>query len=140
MKFVARALCTSLSFFMAAIPCAFSQSGDLPAPMASNNAEAARLVNQCVQLLQQGKDKEMLETAQRAVDLAPDFAPAQAALGTALSKAGNNEEGKGHLERAVKADPSLKKAWLSLAASYTALGQLPEALQAYKTFLQKFPS
>jgi tetratricopeptide (TPR) repeat protein len=104
-----------------------------------NQADAIELVNQGKGLLVQGKYKELLESADKAVMLAPDMALSQALYGTALSKVGRLDEAREHLVKALSIDANLPKAWVSLGAVYTSLGNNAEALNCYHTYLKKFP-
>ena len=60
-------------------------------------------------------------------------------LGRALQKVGQHAEAVQSLERAVALDPSQPSCLLTLAASYEHLSRLPEAVQAYRAFLDRQP-
>ena len=60
-------------------------------------------------------------------------------LGRALQKVGDHAEAVASLERAVSLDPSQPSCLLTLAASYEHLSRLPDAVQAYRTFLDREP-
>ena len=60
-------------------------------------------------------------------------------LGRALQKVGQHAEAVVSLERAVSLDPSQPACLLTLAASYEHLSRLPDAVQAYRAFLDREP-
>lgn len=60
-------------------------------------------------------------------------------LGRALQKTGDHAGSVEPLERAVSLSPDEPSFLLTLAASYERLSRLPEAVQAYRTFLDRQP-
>jgi regulator of sirC expression with transglutaminase-like and TPR domain len=60
-------------------------------------------------------------------------------LGRALQRVGQHAEAVASLERAVALDPSQHAYLLPLAASYEQLSRLPDAVQAYRAFLDREP-
>ena len=74
-----------------------------------------------------------------AAQIFPDDHVTQFNLGRALQKLGQHAEAVVSLERAVALDQSQTSCLLTLAASYEQLSRLPEAVQAYRDFLDREP-
>lgn len=75
-----------------------------------------------------------------AADLFPDDHVTLFNLGKALQRTGDDAGAAVALERAVALAPSEPAFLLSLAASYEKLSRLPEAVQAYRRFLERDPA
>lgn len=75
-----------------------------------------------------------------AADLFPDDHVTLFNLGKALQRAGDDAGAAVALERAVALAPSEPSFLLTLAASYEKLSRLPDAVQAYRLFLERDPA
>ena len=53
-------------------------------------------------------------------------------LGCACAKAGREEEGLGHLERALSHDPGYSAAWKAYGRALAGAGRTDEAIEAYR--------
>lgn len=76
----------------------------------------------------------------RAVALCPQFPEAQNNLADVLEQQGQAAQAIAHYQEAVRLQPDLTPAWLSLGKLYAAAGQLPLALEAYLHACQQEPA
>ncbi|HMK44911.1 MAG TPA: tetratricopeptide repeat protein [Dissulfurispiraceae bacterium] len=76
---------------------------------------------------------------EKALTLAPDFAPAHANMGLALLNKKEFAEAVGPLEKALALDPNLAEANYNLGLALYRSGKVAEAIVAYERFIAEAP-
>jgi Flp pilus assembly protein TadD len=95
-------------------------------------ATTQQLLQQARDFHRQGQMQTALELYRTAVKTNPRHADSQTALGMALAQAGLDAEAVGHLERAIKLEPTDPQVLCNLAMVHRSQGRLDEALQLYE--------
>jgi tetratricopeptide (TPR) repeat protein len=98
------------------------------------------LVQESMTLLHANRNEEAKQKLIKAVALAPDYPDAHHDYGLALAKTGDLREAANQFQLAVKLNPALEQAWMSLGGVYQANGQVKDALDTYQQFLVRFPN
>lgn len=111
----------------------------LSEPGKTDRAQAIELMNSGVELLRRNLTDDAVINFKQALELIPDFAEAHHNLGLALAKKGDNRRAIEELQEATRLNGSLSAAWLTLAGVYQASGNVAEAINTYREFLQRFP-
>lgn len=101
--------------------------------------DAGILVNQGTALLRKNMNKEAAEKLAQAVQIAPTMAEAHHDYALALAKLGSRDAAIKEFKQALELNPTLDSAWLSLGGVYQSSGNIADALQAYREFLNRFP-
>lgn len=105
--------------------------------LSPNNA--AVLTNLGFVLTDLGRREEAIRHLHRAINFEPGLAEAHHALGLAMAYSGDTRAARDSLARAISLRPELLDAYPPLASSLVLLQQLPEALAALDTYLEKRP-
>jgi len=105
------------------------------------NPESIRALNLlAVQLLRVGRDRDALETLERAAAIDPDEPLVQRDLGSALWKTGRRNEALGHYRTAVALHPDDAEAQYFLGGALSAMGLRDEGLAHLRRALQLRPN
>ncbi len=83
-------------------------------------------------LLAQGNLAAALETLERVLDAAPDFAEARVDLARAYRSAGNAVRAREEVRRVLQREPHHHRAWLAYGDALVELGQLTDAATAFE--------
>ena len=102
----------------------------LTAQAQQNNQTAANLVNQGLELVQQGKIQDAIASFQKATELDNKLAPAHYNLGLALRQVGQLQPAAEAFYRATQADPKFALAYANLGAALLE-GNNPELAEEY---------
>jgi len=117
----------------------FAQAGP-PMTITSGNPEGVRLYNAGIEAYL----KHDIPTAQKnfkaAIDIDPKLAEAHCNYGYTLVLDGKYEDALAELTRARDLKPEMASTWSGLGACYQSLGMTPEAVAAYKKYLDLAPS
>jgi tetratricopeptide (TPR) repeat protein len=125
----------------AGAPYAFAQSYMMDGkPISAQQAQAANLVRDSMQTLENGNVKEALKLAQEAVELSPDFYYAVSALGVCQARSGLSDGAISSFRKALTLNPDQPDSLWSLAATLQSAGRTDEALTSFKEFLVKYPT
>lgn len=107
----------------AASVAALLEGGDPPPPAVAPPARETPWVKEAETLLSGARWKELEAHARAWIAAQPDSAPAEAALGLALTMLQRAAEAEPHLRHAVALDPHYYKGWLRLAMAQYARGE-----------------
>ncbi len=124
-----------------------------PAPVCSNQEryylqgrsvsrqeyEAAMLANEGLALLRQNNNQAAVDKLSRAVRMAPQIPESHHNLGIALAKMGRINEAIEELKHSISLKADNPASWLTLGGLYQSTGQLEMAIDAYGSFLTRFP-
>ncbi|HYS06120.1 MAG TPA: tetratricopeptide repeat protein [Candidatus Dormibacteraeota bacterium] len=88
-------------------------------------------------LWRNGQTQRSLDFLKRAVSLAPDLFEAQYGLGLAAYTLGDYDEALRHLEEASRIQPDNPTPNVHMGLSYTALGDLPAAIDQFRSAREK---
>lgn len=86
-----------------------------------------------------GKPAEAAASLRLAMELKPDFLPAQLALAAALQKLGKSTESRALYQRIVKVHPESASAWAGLGRISWEEGAASEAVENYQKAVDRFP-
>lgn len=107
--------------------------------VSANTMRAVTYQNLGATLLESGRPADAAAAFQRAVDLAPDYAPARSGLGSALRLQGRSEEAIDQLRRAIDLSPDFDDARTNLANAFADRGQWTEAIARYQEVVTRRP-
>ncbi|NKB43830.1 MAG: tetratricopeptide repeat protein [Alphaproteobacteria bacterium] len=105
---------------------------------AETDSAANTLVAEAGIALREGRDKDAEASFRAALDVSPDFVPANYNLGLMQLERGRAAEGLPHLQRAAKAQPTLDTL-TSLGKCFETLGNAEQATRCYRPVLAKTP-
>lgn len=104
-----------------------------------NQQNLRGLVEQGQMMLQQQRPNEARALFEQAVAAQPDFAPAHFFLGYSLGQTGQHQQAIAHFQQALRLDPNMKEASMNIASNYQSLGDIPNAITWYDTYLKQNP-
>lgn len=107
---------------------------------AAISQEAYQAIEKGQQLLHSNNNADAIEMLKKAISLAPNVPDIHNNLGIALAKTGQSDAAIQEFELARKLNPGLDAPWISLGGMYQSTGQIGKAIEAYKGFLQRFPT
>jgi len=103
------------------------------------NSDPHLLLQQGTALLRSNHNEEAAVKFERLCAINPDSAKGHYQWGLALLKLGRTSEGSDQLKQAIRLDPRLADAWLTLAGVYQATGDTDQAISTYSEFVRRFP-
>ncbi|MDR3615738.1 MAG: tetratricopeptide repeat protein [Candidatus Obscuribacterales bacterium] len=109
-------------------------------PASQQSFQAAQLMTQAVNLLNQNQNNDALPLFEKALALAPDVAVGHSNYALCLAKLGRTDQAISELQKALAIDSNLPYALITLGGLYQSQGKLDLASQTYADFLNRFPT
>jgi predicted Zn-dependent protease/Flp pilus assembly protein TadD len=109
-------------------------------PASQQSFQAAQLMTQAVNLLNQNQNNDALPLFEKALALAPDVALGHSDYALCLAKVGRTDQAILELQKALAIDSNLPYALITLGGLYQSQGKLDLASQVYADFLNRFPT
>lgn len=101
--------------------------------------KALLLATEAYEMVKHEKYRVAADLLAKAEEIYPAIPSVQTNLGLVLSRLGRSQEAIEHLRRSIALDSTRSAAWVNLASCFQATGQLPECVETYQEYLNRFP-
>jgi tetratricopeptide (TPR) repeat protein len=128
-----------ITAFLAKAPNSVFAQGLRTVSNANVSPESLALFRQGTSLLRANRNDEAMGQFAQSCRISPNFAEGHHEWAIALLKLGRNDEAIDQFNQAIAIDPNLAASWLSLGGAFQTAGKIPQAIAAYKNFVEKFP-